>query len=66
MAERTWSAAVDAAHEAGEWMDDKGQRWTRGVDGWFFWLPGDEGMVLVYHHEMADYIQQVEGKGSES
>jgi hypothetical protein len=50
---------VRKAYEAGTNTDAKGREWRRGLDGWFLDnIDGKGGMMLTYHHLMAELIEK--------
>lgn len=51
--------AVRAAYEAGSYVDEKGNAWRRGMDGWFLDdVDGKGGTMLVRHHDMIEWIEK--------
>jgi hypothetical protein len=54
----TENKAVTTAYETGSYVDAKGQKWRRGMDGWFLDnVDGQGGVMLVRHHHMVQRIE---------
>lgn len=51
--------AVDAAYQAGEYTDQNGTLWKRGMDGWFHHTK--DLTAIVRHDDMVKHIEAESG-----
>lgn len=51
--------AVEAAYESGSYVDSDGNKWRRGMDGWFLDnVDGKGGSLLARHDDMVEMMER--------